>query len=113
MASFLTDRKRALGLGSSRSGTHHHWEMMVSSMLIGLMIPAFLITFAIGFNRPYDDVAAFFGQPIPALIMAGSLIVIVRHLMAETIVAVEDYVHGVAGKLTQVAVKSISYTLIA
>lgn len=110
---FLTDRKRARGLGSGRAGTHHHWEMMVSSILICFLIPAFLVTFALGLGRSYEEVVVYYGQPLPALIMALSLIVIVRHLMAETLTAVEDYVHGVTGKLTQVAVTAISYILIA
>ena len=113
MDNYVTNRKRAMGLGSGRHGTHHHWEMMVSSILICILVPAFLVTFALGLGRGQQDAVAYFSHPIPALIMALSLIVIVRHLMAETLVAVEDYIHGTAGKLIQVAVTAVSYTLIA
>ena len=34
---FLTDRKRAEGLGSAKSGTEHFWSMTVSS--VALLIP--------------------------------------------------------------------------
>ena len=110
---YVTDRKRATGLGSGRAGTQHHWQMMVSSMLLGIVIPAFLITFALGLGGTYDDAVAFYGKPIPAIILALSWVVIVRHMMNEALEAIEDYVHGVAGKLTQVATTAFSYTLMA
>ncbi|MEM9754610.1 MAG: succinate dehydrogenase, hydrophobic membrane anchor protein [Pseudomonadota bacterium] len=113
MGSFLTDRKRALGLGSGRHGTSHFWTMIVSSLLMCVAVPAFVITFVIGFGRSHAEVMTYYSHPIPALVMALSLFVIIRHAMFETLEAVEDYVHGTAGKLLQVAVTAFSYTMIA
>ena len=31
---YLTARKRAVGLGSARSGTEHYWNMTVSSVAV-------------------------------------------------------------------------------
>ena len=45
---YLTDRKRAEGLGAGGAGTHHHWQMMVSSILLVFLVPAFVITFGLG-----------------------------------------------------------------
>ncbi len=113
MQRYLTDRKRALGLGSGRQGTHHHWQMMVTSMLLVVLVPLFLITFAIGLGGTHEEVVAYYSRPIPAIIAMLTLVVVIFHLMNETLVAVEDYVHGVAGKLTLVAVQALGYTLIA
>ena len=110
---FLTDRKRAQGLGSGHEGTHHHWQMMVTSMLLVVLVPVFVITFGIGLGGTHEDVLTYFARPFPALVAILTLAVGIFHLMNETLVAVEDYVHGVAGKLTLVAVKAFSYTLIA
>lgn len=110
---YLTDRKRAQGLGAGREGTHHHWQAMVSSILLVFLAPAFVVTFAMGFSDDRAEVLAFYSQPLPALIVGLSLIVGVLHLMNEANVAVEDYVHGIAEKLTLIAVKAFSYTLIA
>ena len=110
---FLTDRKRAVGMGSSHHGTHHHWQMMVSSIALVFAIPAFVVTFGIGLGKPYEEVSAYYSHPIPAIVMALSLIVIINHVMQEALTAVEDYVHGNAQMLTLIAVKGISYTLIA
>ncbi|MEM6306257.1 MAG: succinate dehydrogenase, hydrophobic membrane anchor protein [Pseudomonadota bacterium] len=113
MSKFRTDRKRAQGLGAGRQGTHHHWQMMVTSMLLVVLVPAFVITFAIGLGGTYDEVIAYYSKPIPAIITMLSLAVILFHLMNEAVEAIEDYVHGLAGKLSLVAVSAFAYTLIA
>lgn len=113
MQRYLTDRKRAQGLGAGHDGTMHHWQMMVSSMALVFIVPIFIITFAIGYSGDHAEVVAYFGRPIPAIITALSLIVTIRHVMNETIVAVEDYVPGTAGKITIVVVTWFSYILIA
>jgi len=110
---YLTDRKRVVGLGSGRDGTVHHWRFTVSSVLMVVLVPAFVITFAIGFGRGHEDVIGYFSQPLPALITALALIVGIWHLLQEANEAIEDYVHGAAGKLTLIAVAAFSYTLIA
>ena len=113
MERYLTDRKRARGLGAARKGTHHHWQMMVTSMLLLVLVPAFVITFAIGLGGTYEEVLVYYSRPLPALIMLLTFVVVIYHLLQEAIVAIEDYVHGLAGKLTIVAVSALSYTLMA
>lgn len=110
---YLTDRKRASGLGSGREGTHHHWQMMVSSILLVPLVPILVLLFASAFGGTHAEVVAFFSRPIPAILMGLSLIVIVVHLMREAHAAIEDYVHGTAGKLTLIAASAFAYTMIA
>lgn len=110
---FLTDRKRAQGLGSGRHGTHHHWQMMMTSMALVVLVPVFVITFGAGLGGSYEEVLAYFGRPFPAIVTALTLIVGIYHVMQETLVAIEDYVHGVPGKVLLVVVTWGSYTLIA
>ena len=110
---FLTDRKRAQGLGASGHGTHHHWQMFVSSILICVLIPLFIFTFGAAFGGSFEEIIAYYSKPFPAIVAALTLIVGVVHLMNETNVAVEDYVHGKARQLTIILVTAFSYTLIA
>ncbi|WP_293576511.1 succinate dehydrogenase, hydrophobic membrane anchor protein [Phaeobacter sp.] len=110
---YMTDRKRALGLGAGGTGTENHWKMMVRSMIMVVLAPLFLITLGLGLGRPYEEVLVYFSQPIPAIIMALSLIVGLIQLMYEAQEAIEDYVHGVGEKLMIVAVRAFCYTLIA
>lgn len=111
--SYLTDRKRAQGRGAAGQGTHHHWEAMVSSILLVILVPLFLITFGSALGEGHDEVLEYFSRPFPAIITALTLIVGIRHLKREAQEAVEDYMHGLAEKLTYIAVGAFSYTLIA
>lgn len=110
---FATDRKRAQGLGSGHEGTHHHWQMIVSSIALVVVVPVFVVTFGLGLGGSYEEVLAFYGHPLPAIATVLCLIVGISHLMHETLVAVEDYVPGIPGKLTMIGVTAFSYTLIA
>ncbi|MEL6959236.1 MAG: succinate dehydrogenase, hydrophobic membrane anchor protein [Pseudomonadota bacterium] len=110
---FRTDRKNAVGLGSGREGTHHHWQMMVSSTLLVVLVPAFVITFAIGLGGTYEEVLAYFSRPLPVLITALTLIVGIIHMLREAQAAIEDYIHGPAEKLTLIGVNAFGYTMLA
>lgn len=109
---FLTDRKRAQGLGSGRQGTHHHWQMMASSMALVVIVPLFVITFGLGIGGTYEETIAYFSRPFPAIVMGLSLIIGIIHLMHEALVAIEDYVHGVPQKIALITVTWLSYTMI-
>ena len=110
---YITDRKRVIGLGSGREGTHHHWQMMVSSILLVPLVPLFVFTFASALGGTYDEVIAHFSRPYPAIISALALVVVILHRMREAHAAIEDYIHGPAGKLTLIATSAFSYALIA
>jgi succinate dehydrogenase / fumarate reductase membrane anchor subunit len=40
---FLTDRKRASGLGAAKTGTEHFWGMTISSAALLILVPVFPI----------------------------------------------------------------------
>ena len=110
---YMTDRKRAVGLGSGRTGTQHHWNMIVSSIGVVILVPFFIFVFGAGLGGTYEEVLAFFARPFPAIVTALTLVVGIRHLNAEAQEAIEDYVHGTTGKLAGIAVTAFSWTLIA
>ena len=110
---YLTDRKRAIGMGSAKSGTAHFWAMKVSSVALLILIPLFVLTFGTIVGEEYDVVVAYFAQPFPALIAALTLIVGFEHFQSGAQVLIEDYVHGLAQKITIILIKCISYGLMA
>ncbi|MCT8161262.1 succinate dehydrogenase, hydrophobic membrane anchor protein [Pseudoruegeria sp. SHC-113] len=110
---YLTDRKRAVGLGSARFGTQGHWQFTVRSILMVVLAPLFIFTFGAGLGGTQEEVLAYFSQPFPAIVTGLALVVGLVQLMNEALEAVEDYVHGIPGELARVAVKAFSYTLIA
>ncbi|MFY0596858.1 MAG: succinate dehydrogenase, hydrophobic membrane anchor protein [Cognatishimia sp.] len=110
---YLTDRKRAEGNGSGRQGTMHHWQMLVSSILMVVVVPVFIFTFGTGFGGSYEEVLAFFARPCPAIATGLTMTVIILHVMREAHEAIEDYMHGIAERLAIIATTALAYTLIA
>ena len=110
---YLTDRKRATGMGSAKSGTAHFWAMKVSSVALLILIPSFVFAFGTIVGEDYATVTAYFAHPFPALIAALTLIVGFEHFQSGAQVLIEDYVHGLAQKITIILIKCISYGLMA
>jgi succinate dehydrogenase / fumarate reductase membrane anchor subunit len=110
---YLTDRKRATGMGSAKSGTAHFWAMKVSSVALLILIPLFVFTFGTIVGEDYATVTAYFAHPFPAFIAALTLIVGFEHFQSGAQVLIEDYVHGFAQKITIILIKCISYGLMA
>lgn len=110
---YLTDRKRASGLGSAKSGTQHHWHMMVSSIGLLILVPLFVFTFGYGLGMPYEQAAAYYARPLPALIAILTILVGMFHFKGGVQVLIEDYVGGLARKALIIAMICLSYTLMA
>lgn len=106
---FLTDRKRALGLGSAKSGTAHFWSMKVSSVALLLLIPLFVFTFGAALGSSYEEVVAYYSRPFPAVIAALTLVVGFKHFNDGCQTLIEDYVHGLAQKVTIILITCLSY----
>ncbi|MGI3169159.1 succinate dehydrogenase, hydrophobic membrane anchor protein [Pseudooceanicola sp. C21-150M6] len=108
---YLTDRKRAVGMGASKTGTEHHWSMQVSSIALIILVPLFLFTFGPILGSSYEEVVAYYSRPWPASIAALTLIVGMTHFKNGAQMAIEDYVHGMAGRLTIIGVTILSYAI--
>ena len=97
---YLTDRKRAMGMGSAKSGTAHFWAMKVSSV-------ALLILIALG--GTYEEIIAYYSRPFPAIVAALTLIVGFKHFNDGVQVLIEDYVHGLSQKVAIILMTCLSY----
>ena len=110
---YLTDRKRAMGMGSAKTGTEHFWAMKLSSVALLILVPLFVFTFGTVVGEDHATVVAYFGHPVPALIAALTLIVGFEHFKSGAQVLIEDYVHGVAQKLWIIGITCLSYAAMA
>ena len=106
---FLTDRKRAMGLGSAKSGTHHFWAMKVSSVALLILVPLFVFTFGAALGGSHAEILAYYSRPFPAIVAALTLAVGFKHFNDGARVLIEDYVHGLAQKVTIILVTCLSY----
>ena len=110
---YLTDRKRAIGMGAAKSGTHHFWAMKVSSVALLVLIPLFVFTFGPMLGEPHDAVVAYFARPFPAIVAALTIIVGFMHFKDGVQVLIEDYVHGLMQKVLIIAMICLSYAAAA
>lgn len=110
---FLTDRKRAMGLGSAKSGTAHFWAMKVSSVALLILIPLFVFTFGPMLGADHTTVTEYFARPGPALIAALTIVVGMIHFKDGAQVMIEDYVHGTTQKVTLLLMICLSYAIAA
>ena len=106
---FMTDRKRAMGLGSAKSGTAHHWSMTISSVALLILLPLFVFTFGAALGGTYEEIVAYYSRPFPAIIAALTILVTFKHFSDGVQTLLEDYVHGLAQKVSIVVMTCISY----
>lgn len=106
---YLTDRKRAMGLGSAKSGTAHHWSMTLSSVALLILLPLFVFTFGAALGGTYEEVVAYYSRPFPAVVAALTILVSFKHFNDGVQTLLEDYVHGLAQKVSIVVMTCISY----
>ena len=106
---FLTDRKRAMGLGSAKSGTAHHWSMILSSVALLILLPLFVFTFGAALGGSYEEIVAYYSRPFPAIIAALTMLVTFKHFNDGVRTLLEDYVHGLAQKVAIIVMTCISY----
>ncbi|QDY68399.1 succinate dehydrogenase, hydrophobic membrane anchor protein [Qingshengfaniella alkalisoli] len=109
---YLTDRKRATGLGSAKSGTEHFWNMTLSSIGLLVLVPLFIFTFGPQLGAPYEEVVAYFARPFPAIVAGLTLTVGMLHFKNGAQVAIEDYVGGLTRKIAIAVTVCLSYALI-
>ncbi|MEP2922051.1 succinate dehydrogenase, hydrophobic membrane anchor protein [Sulfitobacter sp.] len=106
---FLTDRKRAMGLGSAKSGSAHHWSMTISSVALLILLPFFVFTFGSALGGTYEEIIAYYSRPFPAIVAALTILVTFKHFNDGVQTLLEDYVHGLAQKVSIVVMTCVSY----
>jgi len=96
---YLTDRKRAEGLGSAGRGTERHWSMTVSAVGLAFIVPTWLIIFGRALGQDRAGVLEIFSRPFPAILTALLLVIGLRHFAMGATTMIEDYIRGTARKI--------------
>lgn len=107
--SYMTDRKRAAGLGSAKNGTEHFWNMTVSSYALAILTPLFIFTFGGILGAPHEEVIAYYQRPFPAVVAGLMLAVGFMHFKNGAQVLIEDYTGGNLRHWLIIGVTCISY----
>lgn len=110
---FITDRKRAAGLGSAKSGTAHHWHMTVTSVALLPLVIMFIFTFGSILGSPYEEVIAYYQRPIPAVVAILTMLVGFNHFANGARMTVEDYTGGQTRMALIIGLNCLSYAAAA
>ena len=110
---YMTDRKRATGLGSAKSGTEHFWSQTKSSVALLILVPLFVFTFGPMLGESHEAVTAHFARPFPAIVAALTIAVGFFHFNKGVQVLIEDYTDGLTRKVLIVAMTCVSYAAAA
>ena len=91
--SLRTPIKRARGLGSAHSGTHHFWLLRVSALaLIPLSIWFIVELLSTLLGADHATIGEWFRNPITALLMAIFVVAMFLHARLGIQEIIEDYV---------------------
>ena len=111
---YITPRKAAVGLGASHSGTAHHWWMTVSSVVLALLTPSFLMVVGTALQLPERaEILAYFSRPYPALVVAGFMTLGMMHFIKGTRIMIDDYFDHTARKVAIIASVILGWGVIA
>jgi succinate dehydrogenase / fumarate reductase, membrane anchor subunit len=110
---YLTDRKRAVGLGSAKSGTGHFWHMQISAVALAILVPLFIFTFGRVVGAPYETVVAYYSRPFPAIVAGLTILVGMTHFKNGAQVMIEDYAHGFTRKALIIGTICLAYAVMA
>ena len=106
--------RRAIGLGSAKSGAEHWWLQRVTAAALVPLSVWFIAALVVHVGADYADTSAWIGQPWIALPMSLLLIALFQHTRLGLQVIVEDYIHADRLKFGLVAaVHACCYLLMA
>ena len=100
-------------MSGGKSGTRHFLEMTISSLVLLILMPVFVVTIGPIIGENYEVVTSHFSRPFPAIISTVTLVVVLMHFKSGVVTLIEDYVDGSSRKLWMFLTSSISYFSIA
>jgi succinate dehydrogenase / fumarate reductase, membrane anchor subunit len=102
----------ARGLGSAKSGTDHWWVQRVTAVALVPLTIWFVISLIGHLGAPYEEMRAWVGAPIPAVLLICLIVAAFHHGQLGLQVVIEDYVHNEPAKLALLlVVKGLAFFL--
>lgn len=95
-----TPLNRIEGLGSAKSGTGHFWQQRVTAVALVPLSIWFVASALAYVGAEQGAVAAFFAEPVDAILMFLFIVAAVHHMSLGLQVIIEDYIHQEGMKLT-------------
>lgn len=110
---FLTDRKRAVGMGAAGTGTKNFWSMTKSSVALLILVPLFICAVGPAIGGDLAAVQAHFSQLWVALVTGLTFAVGLYHFKLGATTMAEDYTKGLIRQIAILKITFISYGAMA
>jgi len=94
----------ARGLGSAKSGTHHWWLQRATAVALVPLTIWFVISLIVHSGASYEEVRAWIGSPVPAVLMICLIGGMFHHAQLGLQVVIEDYIHAETCKMAALIV---------
>jgi succinate dehydrogenase / fumarate reductase membrane anchor subunit len=98
MSRMTTPRKRVRGFGAAGTGTGHFLQQRVSAIALFVLMPVFVISFALSGAPDADATRAWLGSPFGALVTLLTMSAALYHGRLGVQVVIEDYIHKTTTK---------------
>ena len=98
-------------MSGSKSLINPHFAMKLTSIALFFLIPAFIFTFGSIIGEDHEAVVEYLSKPLPALIVALTLIIGLQHFQSGAQTLIEDYVRGQTYGMALLLVKVVSRLL--
>ena len=100
-------------MSGSKSLINPHFAMKLTSIALFFLIPAFIFTFGSIIGEDHEAVVEYLSKPLPALIVALTLIIGLQHFQSGAQTLIKDYIRGPGFRVALIFVKALSYSLMA
>jgi succinate dehydrogenase / fumarate reductase membrane anchor subunit len=94
-----TPHSRVEGLGSARAGTMHFWRQRMTAVMLAPLAIWFVASALAYVGAEQGAVAAFFANPINAVLMLLFVLASTYHMALGLQIIIEDYVHQEGAKI--------------
>jgi succinate dehydrogenase / fumarate reductase membrane anchor subunit len=94
-----TPLNKVLGLGAAKSGVEHWWAQRLTAVALAPLGLWFAIAMLRFETLAYAEVIAWVREPITAVLLLMTILIVVYHSYLGVQVVVEDYVEGKGAKL--------------
>lgn len=100
MSRYRDPLKRARGLGSARSGTHHFIVQRITALAL-VVLGAWFVTLVLGLlHADYATARATLAMPFNAVLAIALVVAVFWHAQLGVQVILEDYLHRAAAQVT-------------
>jgi succinate dehydrogenase / fumarate reductase, membrane anchor subunit len=108
-----TSIAKVRGLGAAREGTEHFKLQRLTAIANIALVLWFVFSLAALPGSSYEEVRAWLGQPLPAILTILLVISVVYHARLGLQVVIEDYVHHEGARVASLAALALLAVAIA